>query len=429
VKPAPPEALLDARRILVCVGAGGVGKTTLSAALGLEAARRGRRALVLTIDPARRLADALGVEVLDGAARPMPRERLAALGVPEEGALFAMMLDVKGTLDGLVERFAEDEETKRRILENRIYQHVSDALAGSAEYSAMEKVYEISRQESYDLIVVDTPPSQHALDFLESPQRLLEFIDSRIVKLLLHPAFSAGRFGFRVFHRSAQKVLQLVERVSGFGFLEDISDFLLAFEGMAEGFKARARNVESLLLGPQSAFVLATGATGESAHHGRTLLARLEAARVPLAGVVVNRVRTWPGAGGPPESIPPAGHEAEARRALAEALAGDAGAEDGGFPAEAAADAAIEAARRHAAVVRRHAEACEALRRYAERGGLFWRQVPELPRDVHDLDGLGRIADHVFRPARATASDGARRPDARSGEPDARDASSRGGTP
>jgi len=394
VKSTSPAALLESRRILVCVGCGGVGKTTVSAAVALEAARRGRRALVLTIDPARRLADALGTGLLTGdEPQAIPREALSALGIPPGGELHALMLDVKGTLDALVHRFAEDEAARERILGNRIYQHVSDALAGSAEYSAMEKVYELSEQERWDLIVVDTPPSQHALDFLESPRRLLDFLDSRLVKLLLHPAFSAGRFGFRLFQRSAMRVLQLVERVSGIGFLEDVSEFLLAFEGMAEGFRERARRVEGLLLGPQAAFVLTAGAAGESVQHGRDLLARLEEARVPLAGVVMNRVRAWPGGGKPPAAVPPNGREREALEALAAALDGEPG-----FPAEAAARASIEATARHAEVVGRQARACEDLRSYADARGLFWRTVPELPRDVHDLTGLAKIAGYVFAP-------------------------------
>ncbi len=401
MKPATPAALLESRRILVCVGSGGVGKTTVSAAIALEAARRGRRTLVLTIDPARRLADALGLASLTGEPREIPRNLLAPLGVPEDGALYAMMLDVKGTLDGLVERFAEDEAARRRILDNRIYQHVSDALAGSAEYSAMEKVYELFERHDFDLIVVDTPPSQHALDFLEAPRRLLEFIDSRIVKLLLHPAFSAGRFGFRLFQRSAFRVFQLIERVSGFGFLEEISEFLLAFEGMAEGFRERALRVESLLLGPEAGFILAAGAAGESVHHGQALLGRLAEARVPLSGIVMNRVRTWPGSGPPPETLPTDGDEASAVAALAEALARGADSED--FPAETAARAALQAARGHARVVGRQRAACEDLRKEARQRGLFWRTVPELPRDVHDLAGLSRVAEHVFDAAGESA--------------------------
>jgi anion-transporting ArsA/GET3 family ATPase len=203
---ASPERLLD-KRIAVCVGAGGVGKTTLAAAIGLSAARRGRRAVVVTIDPARRLADALGVGTLDNQPRAIPRDVLAGLSVPEEGALFAMMLDMKRTFDELVARFAADDEARERILQNSIYQHVSDALAGSAEYSAMEKVFEISERQEFDLIVLDTPPSQHALDFLEAPERLLEFLDSRLVHVLVHPALAAGRFGVRVFQRGTRRIL------------------------------------------------------------------------------------------------------------------------------------------------------------------------------------------------------------------------------
>jgi anion-transporting ArsA/GET3 family ATPase len=187
-----PEEIIDGRRVVVCVGSGGVGKTTISASLALGGARRGRRVLVLTIDPAKRLADALGVRSLGNTPRAIPRKVLDRLGVPAEGRLSAMMLDMKRTFDDLVERFAEDTVSRNRILENPIYQHASDALAGSAEYSAMEKVFELSERKDFDLIVLDTPPSQHALEFLEAPQRLLEFLDSRLVHLLLHPAFAAG---------------------------------------------------------------------------------------------------------------------------------------------------------------------------------------------------------------------------------------------
>ena len=213
------DTLLMRGRIAVCVGCGGVGKTTVAAALALEAARRGRRALVLTIDPARRLADALGVEALGNQPQPLERNALRALGVREPGQLSAMMLDMKRTFDDLVERFAESSEARERILSNPIYQHASEALAGSVEYSAMEKVYEMWQRDEYDLIVVDTPPAQHALDFLEAPQRLIEFLESRIVQMLIHPAFAAGRFGFRLFQQATRRVLHVLERVSGIAFL------------------------------------------------------------------------------------------------------------------------------------------------------------------------------------------------------------------
>lgn len=388
-----PASLLRERRIVVCVGAGGVGKTTMAAALALGAAREGHRVLVLTIDPARRLADALGVGALGNEPRAISSSLLTRLGVPSGGGLSALMLDMKRTFDDLVERFAESPEARDRILGNRIYQHVSDALAGSAEYSAMEKVFELSESADFDRLVVDTPPSQHALDFLEAPKRLLEFLDSALVQLLLHPAFAAGRFGFRLFQRGARRVLQVVERVSGVAFLEDVSEFLLAFEGMSEGFRQRARRVEALLTGPETGFVLAAGPAGESVAHAEAFLSRLESSGVPLAGVVLNRARVWPAPGGPPTRIPEDGADARARTSLAFALASPPG---DPRDAEAAATAAIAAAAEYASWVRRDEEATRGLRVHAEQLGCFFRRVPELPRDVHDLDGLARISDALF---------------------------------
>jgi anion-transporting ArsA/GET3 family ATPase len=395
---AEPAALIDSRRIVVYVGTGGVGKTTLAAAFALEAARRGRRTAVLTIDPARRLADALGVGELGNEPTEVPRARLGALGVPPEGALSALMLDMKRTFDDLVERFADSPETRERILGNRIYQHVSDALAGSAEYSAMEKVFELSERSDLDLIVVDTPPSQHALDFLEAPRRLLEFLDSRLVQVLLHPAFAAGRFGFRIFHRGTERVLRVIERVSGVAFLEDISEFLLAFEGMAEGFRARAREVEARLVGEDAAFVLAASPAVASTRQALALLDRLEAARVPLAGVVVNRVHLWPGGGSLPERVPDPGRADEARRSLADALRRTEG-EDLAW--EEAARAALDAADGYASLVRADAESTVPLEARATEGGGFVRRIPELAEDVHDLEGLARLGRYLCDPERA----------------------------
>ncbi len=388
-RPASVATLL-ARRVIACVGAGGVGKTTLAAALGLGAARRGRRVLVLTIDPARRLADALGVGTLGPEPSPISRELLNRLGVPPAGELSAMMLDMKRTFDELVMRFAPDRAARERILANRIYQHVSDALAGSAEYSAMEKVFEMSARPEFDLVVLDTPPSAHALDFLEAPERLIGMLDSRLVQLLLHPASSVGRLGLRWFQRGAHQAFALIERITGFGFLEDISEFLLAFEGMSEGFRKRAQGVRALLFGPDTAFVLAATPSGESVSHARDLLARLEGHGANVVGVVANRVRSWPGATPPlPTAEEHGAWRNELARAFALANAGD-------FPSEAAAVAALRVLDGYAAAVARDRQATAPLMAEAERRGCFVRCIPELARDIHDLDGLADIERRLF---------------------------------
>jgi anion-transporting ArsA/GET3 family ATPase len=392
-----PATLIERRRIVVCVGTGGVGKTTVAAALAAEAASRGRRALVLTIDPARRLADALGVGELGGEPRELPTAICEELGIRGEGRLSAMMLDMKSTFDGLVERFADGPEAKERILGNIIYQHVSDALAGSGEYAAMERVYEMSQRDDFDLIVVDTPPSQHALDFLDAPQRLIEFLDSRVVQLLVHPAFAAGRLGFRLFHRASQTVLKLIERISGVSFIEDLSEFLMAFDVMSEGFRERAGRVRKLLLGPESGFVLVAGPTGEAARSAGEFLKHLKENGVPMAGIVLNRTRLWPeadGAQGPPAALLDDRDLEPEESLLAELLKSQCADAD---EAEAASRATLEVARGYASLTQLDQRNIAPLREQARRSGLFVSLIPELPRDVHDLAGLRQIARHLFR--------------------------------
>jgi anion-transporting ArsA/GET3 family ATPase len=254
----------------------------------------------------------------------------------------------------------------------------------------MEKVFELSECEDFDLIVLDTPPSQHALDFLEAPQRLLEFLDSRLVQLLLHPAFAAGRFGFRLFQRSAHQVLKTLERVSGISFLEDISEFLMAFEGMSEGFRERAGQVQALLFGPESAFVLAAGPADESVAHATAFLDRLEESGAAVAGIVMNRLRQWPAT---EVKLPGESQRGAATASLAEALAEEMETEGSALLAAQAALAVLDG---YASMVQQDRVATSALRERARENGYFWRPVPELPRDVHDLDGLARIAGFVF---------------------------------
>lgn len=415
--PNDPAAVLGNHRVVACVGSGGVGKTTLSAALALGAARQGARALVLTIDPARRLADAMAVE-LGPDPRPLPRAVLRELGVGD-GSLSAMMLDTKRTFDEVVARFARDAATRERIFANPIYQHVSDALAGSSEYSAMEKVDELVSSGEYDVVVLDTPPSQHALDFLEAPERLVKLIDSRIARHFLHPAMSAGRLGLRVFQRGTQPLFRALEKISGMGFLEDVSEFLLLFEEMSDGFRARADHVRELLFGAATAFVVASGPGAGQVEQALSMTERLGVMGASVKGVILNRMRRWPdgvtadginpggggiqpGGGGIQPAgggIQSAGLDDAAQPAEWAALAG--ALESGGLDvgdARRAAAAARQCAESYLGQVRRDAETTAPLVQRARALNAFVRMIPELPRDVHDLLALSQIERRLFQP-------------------------------
>ena len=231
--------LVEDRRVVVCCGTGGVGKTTTAAVLGLAAARRGRNAIVVTIDPAKRLADTLGLVGLGNTAHEIPRARWDDGAAPPTGRLSALMLDTRATFDGLVRRYARDEEQAGRILANGFYRNIASALSGTQEYMAMEKLHELHEDGGYDLIVVDTPPSRHALDFLDAPQRLTRLLDNRIFRFLMMPT----RTYVRVASSAVQRFLRTVGKVIGGDVLDDIVAFFRVFEGMEAGFRARAARV------------------------------------------------------------------------------------------------------------------------------------------------------------------------------------------
>src|SRR5512143_1756857 len=235
------------KRIAVCVGPGGVGKTTLAAAVALQRALEGGRVLVCTIDPARRLANALGLETLGNVEAHVPAHKFREAGLAPRGQLFAMMLDVKRTWDDLVARHAPDRARQERIYKNRIYQQLSSALAGSQEYMAMEKLYELATERDYDLIVLDTPPTAHALDFLEAPDRILDFLGNETARKLFSPAVGATRLGARIFQLGGSYVARTLSRFTGSDVLRDVGEFLGQFQGMYDGFKERASAVRSLL--------------------------------------------------------------------------------------------------------------------------------------------------------------------------------------
>lgn len=380
-----PESWLDLG-VLVTIGTGGVGKTTVSAALGLEAARRGKRVLVLTIDPAKRLADALGIDALSHEPT-----RLSGVGSTDgDGSLSAMVLDTKRTFDDLVTRFSPDPESRERIFANPIYRDLTDSLAGSREYSAMAKLHQLTSNGEYDLIVLDTPPATHALDFLDTPRRLTGFFDSGFLRVLVHPAAAVGRTGFRLFRFGSELVLKALERITGFEFLAAISEFLLAFEAMLEEFTREAREVELLLRDRSCAFVLVVGPDPQQARGARSFWQRLESEHIRLAGMVLNRVHVWPG-GAPPPQL-----DADERQGSVDWLQTEL--EKRGFGPEPgpAAEALVAVADRHAALALRDAEV---------RGGLEAslplepdqiRQIPLFDEDVHALDALGLMGEYIF---------------------------------
>jgi anion-transporting ArsA/GET3 family ATPase len=293
-----PEATLGRalgeRHVLVVCGSGGVGKTTTSAALALHAARRGRRVLVCTIDPSRRLATSLGLGRLSGRPRVIDVSRLgAAVG---KGSLHAMVLDVKSTFDDLVARHTPDEAARRRILGNRFYRQVSAAVAGSHEYMAMEKLLELSADARWDLVVLDTPPTRHALDFLEAPDRLMDFLDTSVLRWFLKPYFAAGKLTLKVATRTGAVALKLADRLLGLEFLQDLSEFFLAFESMYDGFKERATRVHALLREASSGFVLVAAPTPLALEEALYFHRRLTEKEMPFLAFIVNRIH--PAAGG-----------------------------------------------------------------------------------------------------------------------------------
>lgn len=279
------EILAD-RKICICAGSGGVGKTTTSAAIASGLAARGMKVAVLTIDPAKRLADSLGLEELGNEPRKVDPALFTEAGVEMKGELWAMMLDSKATFDELVERNAPDEAARDRILENRIYRQISNALAGSQEYMAMEKLYEIHQSGDYDFLVLDTPPSRNALDFLDAPKRLTQFIEGRSLQIFMRPTGLATS----LIGRGSAVMFQVLKRILGFDLLSDIGEFLQAFSGMVDGFSERARSVSDLLADPATSFIVVCGPQGEPIEEAIYFQRKLLEADMPVGGIIVNKV-------------------------------------------------------------------------------------------------------------------------------------------
>jgi anion-transporting ArsA/GET3 family ATPase len=367
------DAALSEASVVVCCGSGGVGKTTTAAVLGLEGARRGRRVVVVTIDPARRLADALG---LPGGLSGDPQR--IVLGRPDgsdgvdpaSGELSAMMLDTAATFDGLVRRYAEDDAQLERILSNPFYRNMAGAMSGTQEYMAAEKLHELHGDDRFDLVIVDTPPSRNALDFLEAPGVLARFLDHRLFKLLMLPT----RSGLKVLGTAAQPVLRAIGRVVGSDVLADTVAFFQAFAGMESGFRQRATEVVELIRAPETAFVIVASPRHDTIDEAVWFGGQLVGQGVAVSAAIVNRTH--------PEF-------------------GDGSALD----ARDAADAATERDRPDLAALWSNVAELRTIR---ERelavvaplleivGSERLATMPLLDSDVHDLDSLRLIAGHLF---------------------------------
>jgi anion-transporting ArsA/GET3 family ATPase len=361
-------------RVVVTCGSGGVGKTTTAAAMALMGAEAGRRTVVLTIDPARRLAQSMGLTELDNTPREV--KGIAA------GQLFAMMLDMKRTFDDVVEEHSTPERAEA-IFANPFYQSLSSSFAGTQEYMAMEKLGQLVAANEWDLIVVDTPPSRSALDFLDAPNRLGRFLDGRMIRVITAPARAGGRTGLKVMTASIGVFAKVFSRVLGGDLITDLSAFVSALESMFGGFRERAQQTYELLKAPGTAFVVVAAPEPDALREASYFVERLSAEHMPLAGLVVNRMRqTASGSGTEPLS-------AGRAEAAADSLASKSS--SAGDPA---AELIITALRVHAEV----AAAAEHDRRMAKRFASAHPDVasitvPALPVDVHDLDGLRRIGE------------------------------------
>ncbi len=367
--------LLAERHVIVCTGPGGVGQTTTAAALALGAARMDRRTIVLTIDPARRLAQSLGLHALDNTPRPVA-------GVPR---LDAMMLDMRRTFDEVVDRHAGDPRRAMRIKSNRFYQQLSDSLAGTQEYMAMEKLYDLHTAGAHDCIVIDTPPTRNSLDFLDAPRRLTDFLEGRFLKVLLAPGIAGGKRVGRAVGFGAGLFMRAASRITGAGVLGDLAEFFQSFEGMYEGFKQRASAVYRLLQDPRSAFVVVATPEGPALREARYFLQRLTQDGIQAAGMVVNRT-TPP----PPETLARLG-----LRAVEHAV----GRLEDGTPEQRATAELLRLHLDRQAVAHREQHTITVGLHGVDPRALV--EVPLMGSDVRDLDGLERVGAYLYGGASA----------------------------
>jgi anion-transporting ArsA/GET3 family ATPase len=362
--------LLEGKGVCIVAGSGGVGKTTTAAAIATGMAARGLKVAVLTIDPAKRLADSLGLPELGNEERQVDPALFTEIGLETDGELWAMMLDSKATFDEVVRRHAPDAETRDRILQNRIYEQLSAALAGSQEYMAMEKLFEIWAEDRYDLLVLDTPPSRSALDFLEAPRRLTQFIEGRAMQVFVKPSGIAGK----LFGRGASVGFSVLQRITGVDLLKDLSEFFGAFSGMVGGFRERARRVNEMLADPGTSFLVVCGPQGEPVKEAVYFHRKLVEAKLPFGGMIVNKVHFE-------SELPEAG--ADLASELEQAL------DDGDL-----AQRVVANYDDYRTLAGRDRENIDQLATEMQTRAVI--QVPYLDSDVHDLAGLQEVNRYLF---------------------------------
>jgi anion-transporting ArsA/GET3 family ATPase len=370
------DGVLERHRIIVCAGSGGVGKTTTAASIALHAAQRGARAVVLTIDPARRLADALGLQGQHKERRGGDRR----VPISGSGTLTAMMLDQKGAWDALVERHAPTPEARDRILRNRFYQHLSQSFAGSQEYMAIEQLCDLYESGRYDLIVVDTPPTRHALDFLEAPQRIADFLDRNVIKWFVKPYFSAGWATLRFMNRTVGVLVRKLEEATGVTALVDVSEFFTSMAGLFDGFEGRVRRVYDLLRARETAFVLVASPDEQVLREAETFCEAVASLRMALRAVVFNRVHTE--------------YRHRRRGTSREELTAIVTRASGGG----ASAALVENFLRYEAEARGDMVRMESFRGQLAKGVVV-TAVPNFESDVHDIASLGRMHPYLFEKA------------------------------
>jgi anion-transporting ArsA/GET3 family ATPase len=288
------QEILTTRRVVITAGAGGVGKTTTAAALSVAAAVQGLRVLCLTIDPAKRLAQSLGLATMSAEAQAIDASLFAKAGVPIRGSLTAMMLDTKGTFDDLVRKYSSSPDRAQKLLDSRLYQYVAGSLAGTQEYMAMEKLAAVKGDLAYDLIVLDTPPTSNALDFLDAPRRLTNALDSAAMRWFVEAFEASGKFSLNLVAKGASVVLRGIGKITGGSFLESLSEFIAQLNDLFGGFKKRAEGVENMLRSDDVAFVLVTSPASESLREIEFFAGKLQETGMKPASFVVNRMRPRP---------------------------------------------------------------------------------------------------------------------------------------